>query len=184
MKDSLFIRGGKVPITKEEVRAVCLAKLELYDAQTLLDVGAGSGSVGIEACLINQNLKVTGIEKKDAACSVVRKNIDKFEISDYEIIENTAPLAIDTSFDRIFIGGSGGNLGDIINWSYEILVAGGITVGNFIVYENAIEAKRTMAECGYKNIELCQVMVNKSEKIGAYEYLKPMNPVFIIKGEK
>jgi cobalt-precorrin-6B (C15)-methyltransferase len=184
MKDSLFIRGDKVPITKEEVRAVCLAKLDLYDAQTLLDVGAGSGSVGIEACIINCSLKVTGIEKNDAALSVVRQNIDKFGIKDYELIEDTAPISMDTLFDRVFIGGSGGNLEDIIKWSYEILIESGIAVGNFIVYENAIEAKRTMAECGYKNIELCQVMVNKSEKIGAYEYLKPMNPVFIIKGEK
>jgi cobalt-precorrin-6B (C15)-methyltransferase len=114
----------------------------------------------------------------------VRQNIDKFGIKDYELIEDTAPISMDTLFDRVFIGGSGGNLEDIIKWSYEILIESGIAVGNFIVYENAIEAKRTMAECGYKNIELCQVMVNKSEKIGAYEYLKPMNPVFIIKGEK
>ena len=60
----------------------------------------------------------------------------------------------------------------------------GILVGNFIVYEHAIDAKKIMEKCGYKNVELCQVMINKSEKLGKYEYLKPMNPILIIKGEK
>ena len=184
MKDSLFIRGEKVPITKEEIRAISISKLDLFNAKSLLDVGAGSGSVGIEACIQNEKLNVTAIEYKDAACEIIRLNMDKFSLNNYELIHAKAPLTPDKQFDRVFIGGSGGNLPEIIRWSYDVLSEGGIMAGNFIVYENAIEAKHAMAGCGYKNIELCQVMVNKSEKLGAHEYLKPMNPVFILKGEK
>jgi cobalt-precorrin-6B (C15)-methyltransferase len=184
MKDSLFIRGEKIPMTKEEIRSVCLSKLDLHDAETLLDVGAGSGSVGIEACIQNDKLKVCAIECKEAACGVILKNKDKFAIENFKLIHAKAPVTLDTQFDRIFIGGSGGRLAEIIRWSREILNVGGITVCSFIVYENAVVAKREMAACGYKNIEFCQIMVNKSEKLGEHEYLKPINPVFILKGEK
>ncbi|HIE3792113.1 TPA: cobalt-precorrin-6Y C(15)-methyltransferase, partial [Klebsiella michiganensis] len=51
MKDELFLRGEKVPMTKEAVRALALAKLELHRASHLIDIGAGTGSVSIEAAL-------------------------------------------------------------------------------------------------------------------------------------
>lgn len=51
MKDELFLRGEKVPMTKEAVRALALSKLELHRASHLIDIGAGTGSVSIEAAL-------------------------------------------------------------------------------------------------------------------------------------
>ncbi|STT25167.1 cobalt-precorrin-6y C15-methyltransferase [Klebsiella pneumoniae] len=54
MKDELFLRGAQVPMTKEAVRALALAKLELHRARHLIDIGAGTGSVSIEAALQNR----------------------------------------------------------------------------------------------------------------------------------
>lgn len=59
MKDELFLRGAQVPMTKEAVRALALAKLELHRARHLIDIGAGTGSVSIEAALQNPVLRVT-----------------------------------------------------------------------------------------------------------------------------
>jgi len=184
MKDNWFIRGEKVPLTKEEIRAVTLNKLELSDAKSILDVGAGSGSVSIEACLHYKKLHATAIEVKEEACEVIAANKDKFGLVNYNIINGCAPYKLDDAFERIFIGGSNDALEKIIAWCFDLLIEGGIVVCNFIVYENAISAKKYLKQYGYEDIELCQVMINKSEKIGRYEYLKPINPVFILKARK
>ena len=63
MKDELFLRGEKVPMTKEAVRALALSKLELHRASHLIDIGAGTGSVSIEAALQYPGLRVTAIER-------------------------------------------------------------------------------------------------------------------------
>ncbi len=67
MKDELFLRGENVPMTKEAVRALALSKLELHRASHLIDVGAGTGSVSIEAALQFPSLQVTAIERNPGA---------------------------------------------------------------------------------------------------------------------
>ena len=79
MKNSEFI-VGKVPITKEEVRAISLAKLDLTRASNFLDIGSGTGSVTVEAALNNRHLRVTSIEKDQAALDLTRLNIEKFDL--------------------------------------------------------------------------------------------------------
>ncbi|MDW5479156.1 methyltransferase, partial [Klebsiella michiganensis] len=71
MKDELFLRGEKVPMTKEAVRALALAKLELYRASHLIDIGAGTGSVSIEAALQYPSLQVTAVERNPAALQLL-----------------------------------------------------------------------------------------------------------------
>ncbi len=183
MKDSLFIRGEKVPMTKEEVRAVTLSKLEIYLGKKFLDVGAGTGSIGIEACILNSKLKVFGIENTERACKIIKQNIDKFKIDNYVLIEEKAPTEIEEKFDRIFIGGSGGNLDSILNWSIDLLEEKGIIVANFIVFESAMKTYEAFKK-KLSDVELIQVAINRASAMGRYEYLKPLNPVFIIKGEK
>ena len=72
MKDELFLRGAQVPMTKEAVRALALAKLELHRARHLIDIGAGTGSVSIEAALQNPVLRVTAIERQPSRCACWR----------------------------------------------------------------------------------------------------------------
>ena len=176
MKNSEFI-VGKVPITKEEVRAISLAKLDLTRASNFLDIGSGTGSVTVEAALNNRHLRVTSIEKDQAALDLTRLNIEKFDLKNVVLIDGTAPLdpeksGLNKSYQAIFLGGSGENLGDILDWS------------NFILLENATKAYRIMEDIGFKKIELVQVGVSVLEGLGGGHYLKPRNPIIIISGEK
>ena len=173
MKNKDFITG-KVPITKEEVRAISLNKLELLNAKTFIDVGAGTGSVSIEAGYSYPNLKVIAIERNDDAIDLVKQNKEKFNLDNVEIIKAYA----------IFLGGTGKKLEEIIDWSKDLLVDGGRLVANFIIIDTFYEMLRLVKEKGFKNIDVTVLNVAKLEKLGTGEYFKPHNPIYIISCEK
>nr|WP_235675846.1 precorrin-6Y C5,15-methyltransferase (decarboxylating) subunit CbiT [Clostridioides difficile] len=121
MRNSEFITG-KVPITKEEVRAISISKLNLVNAKNLIDIGAGTGSVSVEAAYNYPNLKVISIEKNDDAIELIEKNIKKFNLKNIEVIKGCAPinLGLNVKVESIFLGGTGNNLEEIIEWSKKI----------------------------------------------------------------
>ena len=100
MKNSEFITG-KVPITKEEVRAISIMKLNLVNAKRFIDVGAGTGSVTIEAAYNYPNLEVISIERSDDALELVNKNVEKFNLNNVEVVNGYAPIDIDGKVDVI-----------------------------------------------------------------------------------
>ncbi|MDU1201834.1 MAG: decarboxylating cobalt-precorrin-6B (C(15))-methyltransferase [Clostridiales bacterium] len=185
MKNKDFITG-KVPITKEEVRAISLNKLELLNAKTFIDVGAGTGSVSIEAGYSYPNLKVIAIERNDDAIDLVKQNKEKFNLDNVEIIKAYAPVELDKDIkaDAIFLGGTGKKLEEIIDWSKDLLVDGGRLVANFIIIDTFYEMLRLVKEKGFKNIDVTVLNVAKLEKLGTGEYFKPHNPIYIISCEK
>lgn len=185
MKNKDFITG-KVPITKEEVRAISLNKLELLNAKTFIDVGAGTGSVSIEAGYSYPNLKVIAIERNDDAIDLVKQNKEKFNLDNVEIIKAYAPVELDKDIkaDAIFLGGTGKKLEEIIDWSKDLLVDGGRLVANFIIIDTFYEMLRLVKEKGFKNIDVTVLNVAKLEKLGTGEYFKPHNPIYIISAEK
>lgn len=185
MKNKDFITG-KVPITKEEVRAISLNKLELLNAKTFIDVGAGTGSVSIEAGYSYPNLKVIAIERNDDAIDLVKQNKEKFNLDNVEIIKAYAPVELykDIKADAIFLGGTGKKLEEIIDWSKDLLVDGGRLVANFIIIDTFYEMLRLVKEKGFKNIDVTVLNVAKLEKLGTGEYFKPHNPIYIISCEK
>ena len=185
MKNKDFITG-KVPITKEEVRAISLNKLELLNAKTFIDVGAGTGSVSIEAGYSYPNLKVIAIERNDDAIDLVNKNKEKFNLDNVKVIKAYAPVELDKDIkaDAIFLGGTGKKLEEIIDWSKELLVPGGRLVANFIIIDTFYEMLRLVKEKGFKNIDVTVLNVAKLEKLGTGEYFKPHNPIYIISCEK
>ena len=183
MKNNEFITGA-VPITKEEVRALALSKLQLKGKKRMIDVGAGTGSVGIEAAISYEDLEVIAIECKEAALKLTQQNIDKFGLKNIQLIEGDAPIKLTQQVDAIFIGGTGGKVERMIQWSYESLVVGGRVVANFIILDTFYEAMQLMEEVGFKEIEVTQVSISKLERLGKGRYLKPENPIFIIEGTK
>ena len=185
MRNRDFITG-KVPITKEEVRAISLNKLELLNAKTFIDVGAGTGSVSIEAGYSYPNLKVIAIERNDDAIDLVKQNKEKFNLDNVEIIKAYAPVELDKDIkaDAIFLGGTGKKLEEIIDWSKDLLVDGGRLVANFIIIDTFYEMLRLVKEKGFKNIDVTVLNVAKLEKLGTGEYFKPHNPIYIISCEK
>jgi cobalt-precorrin-6B (C15)-methyltransferase len=183
MKNNEFIRG-KVPITKEEVRAISLNKLNLKSAKTFIDVGAGTGSVSIEAALTYDNLKVITIERNDVAIDLINQNVNKFNLSNIEVIKDYAPIDLDVKADGIFLGGTGNNLEEIIKWSKELLIPGGRLVANFILIDNFYDTLDLLKKYNFVNLDVSQLSINKLEKLGSRDYFKPHNPIFIISCEK
>lgn len=182
MKDSLFVRS-KVPMTKEEIRTISLAKLNLKQAKRFLDVGAGTGSISIEACVEYPDLEVTAIETKDVAVDLILENKAKFGVDNLEVIQGKAPIELEKKFDSIFVGGSGGNLEDILTWSFEHLNPGGSLVLNFILLENATVAFKWLEEQNMA-YDTVQIQVGNGTKLGSGHYFKPLNPVIIIETKK
>ena len=183
MKNDEFIRG-KVPITKEEVRAISLNKLNLKNAKTFIDVGAGTGSVSIEAALTYDNLKVIAIERNDVAIDLINQNVNKFNLSNVEVIKDYAPIDLDVKADGIFLGGTGNNLEEIIKWSKDLLIPGGRLVANFILIDNFYDTLDLLKKYNFVNLDVSQLSINKLEKLGSRDYFKPHNPIFIISCEK
>ncbi|MCC0658289.1 decarboxylating cobalt-precorrin-6B (C(15))-methyltransferase [Clostridioides sp. ES-S-0005-03] len=185
MRNSEFITG-KVPITKEEVRAISISKLDLVNAESFIDIGAGTGSVSIEAAYNYPNLEVISIEKNDAAVELIEKNIKKFNLKNVEVIKGYAPIKIslNTKVDSIFLGGTGNNLEEIIAWSKKTLITGGRLVANFIIIETFNQTLKLLRKYGFKEIDVCVLNVSKLEKLGKGEYFKPLNPIYIISCEK
>ena len=183
MKNDEFIRG-KVPITKEEVRAISLNKLNLKDAKTFIDVGAGTGSISIEAALTYDDLKVVAIERNDVAIDLINQNVEKFNLSNVEVMKAYAPIDLDIKADGIFLGGTGNNLEEIIKWSKDLLVPGGRLVANFILIDNFYDMLDLLKKYNFVNLDVSQLSINKLEKLGSRDYFKPHNPIYIISCEK
>ncbi|MEG0856334.1 MAG: decarboxylating cobalt-precorrin-6B (C(15))-methyltransferase [Terrisporobacter sp.] len=183
MRNDEFIRG-KVPITKEEVRAISLNKLDLKNAKTFIDVGAGTGSVSIEAGCTYEKLKVIAIERNEEAVDLINKNVEKFKLSNIEVIKAYAPIDLEIKADGIFLGGSGNNLEEIIKWSKNLLIDGGRLVANFILIDNFYDTLNLLEKYNFKNIDVSLLNISKLEKLGGRDYFKPHNPIYIISCEK
>lgn len=181
IKDDEFIRGN-CPMTKEEVRILSIAKLELKNDYVVADVGAGTGSVSIQISKICNLGKVIGIEKDKEALEVLYKNKEKFQADNFEIIEGLAEdIEMSEKLDGVFIGGSGGNIEKLIEKYGNILKTKGKMVLNFITLDNVYKALEKLKQLGYK-IECSQVAISKTK--GQSLMLIANNPIFIVSGEK
>lgn len=184
ISDEDFIRGS-VPMTKEEVRVITLGKLKLEKDSVVLDIGAGTGSISIEAALLVPNGKVYAVEVNSQAIDLIRKNQTKFDVSNMDIIEGLAPQVlkdIDT-VDRIMVGGSKGNISAIIDWGNKHLSKDGIIVANFISIENTSDFIKELKENNYK-YDLTQVSISKGKQLGGLTMLNGMNPIFIVRATR
>ncbi|EAK9060411.1 decarboxylating cobalt-precorrin-6B (C(15))-methyltransferase [Listeria monocytogenes] len=182
MKDEVFIRG-KVPMTKAEVRAASIDLLNLDDtSKKLLDVGAGTGSVGLQVACNFPEIQVTAIERNSDAVDLIKQNQAKFGLENVTVVEAYAPIELPEkeTFDAIFIGGSGGNLTDIIDWSLAHLNPGGGLVLNFILLENALTAMNHLEKLTVSELTMKQIQVSSWYKLGAGHYFEPQNPTVII----
>lgn len=182
--DKEFIRG-EVPMTKQEVRAVSVAKLQLADDSVLLDIGAGTGSVGIEAATYIKTGKVYAVERKTEGINLIKENIKKFGIKNLEVIHGTAPddLSI-KNFDRMFIGGSGGHINDLTEYFVKYSKEDSIIVINAITLETLSEVQKTFKKYNIKDTEIINMTVARGKQVGGYTMMYGENPIYIVSGKK
>ncbi len=182
--DDQFATAKKL-ITKQEVRAVTLAKLQLQNDLVLWDIGAGSGSVSIEAGNLMPNGKVFALEKNPQYLTFIRENLRKFSARNVMLIESRAPDGIDDlpDPDRVFIGGSGGMLEDIIDAVDKRLKPDGMIVLNAVTLDTLTKAVEFLEDHGY-GVEVCCINVAKTRALTEYKMFESHNPVYIITAGK
>jgi precorrin-6Y C5,15-methyltransferase (decarboxylating) CbiT subunit len=102
-------------MTKSEVRSVVLSKLRLRENDIVYDIGAGTGSVSVEAALIARSGHVYAFEREAEGCRLIRENALKLGASNLTVIEGSVPDTLNglPVPDAVFIGGSGGSLDEI-----------------------------------------------------------------------
>ncbi|MCL4475235.1 MAG: precorrin-6y C5,15-methyltransferase (decarboxylating) subunit CbiE [Nitrospirae bacterium] len=171
-------------ITKDEIRAVTLHKLRLPQRGVFWDVGAGSGSVSIEAARLCPGLEVFAIEKDEEQVGNIRTNCERFNAKNIEILHGKAPEVLEglPSPGRVFIGGSGSRLDEIIALIKRGMPSG-IVVLNAATLETLQEAIACLEKNGFK-VGIAEVSVSKSKVIAGKKHMSALNPVFIITGEK
>jgi len=181
--DDFFERTEKVPITKEEVRAVQISKARLKPGQTVYDIGCGSGSISIEAALqIELSGKVLAIDHDQNAIELTKKNMEKFGVSNISVIFGNAKekiLELEKA-DVIFIGGTGGDTREIVEIAENKLKSGGRIVIGIILIETLYSVLQVLEKLQFESIDITQVTISKSRKTSTGTMMLARNPVTII----
>ena len=200
--DSAFSHS-KGMITKEEIRVIAISKLKLKNNSIVWDVGAGCGSISIEAALLARKGKVFAIEKEKSRAMHIEKNKKRFAISNLEIIHRNAPDCLKElpMPDAVFIGGGGEDIGKILAVCSKKLTARGIIVVNAITLDTLKAATDFFKKSNW-NSETVSVNIAKTKLVPAsprlnlsgaslrqgdiatLQFFNAYNPIFITIGEK
>jgi precorrin-6Y C5,15-methyltransferase (decarboxylating) len=169
-------------ITKREVRTLSLAALGIRPGDVCWDIGAGSGAVAIEMAMLGAS-KVFAVEKNEDGCTIVRANVAAFMTQQVEVVHAKAPDGLDTlpDPDRVFVGGSGGNMGELV---VTILArCRGKVVVNVATIENLAECVAAL-KAANASWSVTQVAVARSSQILDLTRFEALNPVWIVEASR
>ena len=180
LPDSAY-RTSNGQITKREIRMLSLAELALGPSQVMWDVGAGSGSVGIEAARSRPSARVFAVEKRPEFCDHIRHNLTQYPAPNLFLSEGMAPDIFELwpDPDCVFIGGSGGRLAEIIEVAKNRLRLGGRLVCNVVIVENLAQLRQLLPSA-----QLVQLQASRGQPILDKIRFEALNPVFMIRWEK
>lgn len=164
-------------ITAEEVRAVILSKLRLPAWGVLWDVGAGSGSIGLEAAALRPDLSVYGLERQPSRLELMRRNCRNLGCVNYACMQGEAPEALGAlpAPDRVFTGGGGAALESIMQACFEALNPGGILVASAVTTESEhlLYGWNAAARTGMFSLDIA----TESPIAGTYHHLRHGNRI-------
>ena len=183
MPEGVYVHEAGL-ITKREIRVVALGLLELQPYHTLWDLGAGSGSVSIEAAALLPHGSVWSVEKSPLRSEQIAANRAYFGATQVEVIEDDALAAMPhlPSPDRVFIGGGGKDLSFIIRQAHARLKPNGLMVANVISIDALRQATLVMADLGLE-LSVTQLQAARSEPLGDSIFLKPQNQIWLVRGD-
>ena len=180
MEDEAFARA-EVPMTKEEVRVLALSRLRLTRNAVFYDIGAGTGSVSVEAARLCPDAQIWAVEKKPEAVRILRENLSRYCLDSVHVVEAAAPEGLKDlpAPTHVFIGGSGRALPEILqavldkNPHVRIV----LTCVTLETLAQAMEAARALP---VTEPQVRQIAVTRAETVGPYHMMKAQNPVYII----
>ena len=183
--EASFHRRRDGLITKQEVRAVSLAKMRLAEDSIVWDIGAGSGAVSIEASFLIRKGRVFAIEKNDKDIAIIKKNIKKFNVSNVEVVRAFAPDGLNNLPDptAVFIGGSGGRMGKILDLVSRRLKPGGRIVSNIVVLEHLSAAVNALKARGFVT-DVTLINIARTTSVMELTRFEALNPVFVVSAGK
>ena len=179
ISDDEFIRG-KVPMTKAEIRAMVMVKAQIDETDVVADIGAGTGSITIEAARCAHRGEVYAIERNPEGIDLIKQNAEKFCCKNIHLISGVAPDAMGElpKLDVIIIGGTSGNMHEILNRATDLLKPGGRMVLTSVTAETTGEIVKEFKDRPFE-VEGFQMQINRLRKLGRYHLFNPISPVFI-----
>lgn len=186
IKDDAFVRGN-VPMTKEEIRILTLVKAQIAPDAVVYDVGAGTGSLSVEAARLAPQGHVYAIEKNPEGIALIKENAARFSTRNLTVVEGVAPAALDglPHLDVALIGGSGRSLPEILDIIGTRMHSGGRIVANAITMQTVAACLDYFhAHAEDYTYEAIQVQISRLERVGPYDMAKALNPIYIITAQR
>ena len=176
------IRHSRGLITKDEVRAAVLHRLRLPENGVLWDVGGGSGSVSLEAARLCPELSVYTVERNPAEQANIRANIRTYGAYTIHLVDGAAPAALTElpAPDRVFVGGSGGQLEAILTTAAARLAPGGRIVVSAVLQQSETTARRVLQQL-CRSVTSATLAVTRHDPHGGPD--RVLNPITLITGD-
>lgn len=184
LPDDAFLRSAEgmpvVPMTKSEVRAVCLSKLRLTERSVCWDIGAGTGSVSVEMALQAKQGLVCAVERREDAAALLGQNRNRFALENLQVICGSAPEACAglPAPTHAFIGGSAGNMHEIV----ALLLAKNPhvrIVATAVSLESVAELTDCLTAFPFAETEVVSLQAARDRKAGSYHLMSGQNPIYI-----
>ena len=180
--DEEFIRQD-VPMTKQEIRILSLVKAQIAPDAVVYDIGAGTGSLSIEAARLAPKGEVYAIARSREGINLIRANAANFGVTNMQVIQAEAPDGLTglPEADAILIGGSGSRLPEILETVTPKLKQTGRLVLNCITVQTLMQCIEFMRQHSDIYIyEAIQVQVTRLQQVGTYDMAKANNPIYIV----
>jgi len=192
LEDGIFLQHDDRPglMTKREIRIQLLADLELPEEGVIWDIGAGVGSIGLEALRLRPNLQLMAIEKRIGARELIQANAKRLFVNPSAIIESEALQCLNnlghpktlSRPDRVILGGGGLNRNPLLKLIIKKLSHRGIVVIPLVTLESVSELIAILRSSGCK-LNISQHQPWRGVDLSSGTRLAPLNPVFILKGQ-
>jgi precorrin-6Y C5,15-methyltransferase (decarboxylating) len=172
-------------MTKREVRIQLLADLELPERGVLWDVGAGVGSVGLEALRLRPQLQLWAIERRAGAAALIGANAARLQVTPAGILEADAAeaLACLPDPDRVLVGGGGSRRDALLHEVLQRLRPGGIVVVPLANLEALAAVRKALEQAGLQ-VGISQLQAWRGTPLGDGTRVMPLNPVLVLRGRR
>lgn len=184
--DELFERLPGIPMTQRDTRLLLISQLRLTTDTVLWDIGAGTGTIPIEAGLLCPQGQIIAIERDEEVVNLIQANCDRFAVENVDIIQGNAPGCLDDlqpQPTRICIEG-GHPMQELLRTAWSHLQTNGRLVASASSLETLYIISETFSSLHARNIEVVQSVINRLETRGTRQLFAAVDPMFILSGEK